>query len=141
MDPAGIQRFHGNMRLECALHFAQVNGKGPSQLHATLRSQQVVRNTEQAKQADGHPIQRQGDPGGYPVGHVGWVASLPDALHVAFGESVADGVDGIESERAKAVLVDTAERVLVQAANGIHSKSGKWRMAGIQRFHGRERRT
>ena len=57
------------------------------------------------------------DKGGYPVGYVGWVASSPDALHVALGEGVADRVDGIERERSHSLPVDTAELVVVQAAN------------------------
>ena len=68
---------------------------------------------------------RQVDKGGYPVGHVGWVASSPDALHVALGQGVADGIDRIESELAATVLIDTAEVVVVQATKGTHSKSGK----------------
>ena len=68
-------------------------------------------------------------------------SSSPDALHVALGEGVADGIDGIErSKRALAVFINAAERIVVQTANGTHSKSGKRIRAGIQRFHGRERR-
>ena len=40
----------------------------------------------------------------------------PEALDVALGHRVADRVDRIESEHAAAVLVDTAELVVVQAA-------------------------
>eukprot|EP00966_Prymnesium_polylepis_P273673 6322238-Prymnesium_polylepis.1 len=58
---------------------------------------------------------RQVHTGGYPVGHVGWNASSPDALDVALGQGVADGIDRFESELTGAVLVDTAELVGVQA--------------------------
>ena len=64
-------------------------------------------------------------------------SSSPDALHVALGEAVADHVDALESKRALAVFINAAERIVVQAANGTHSKSGKRIRAGIQRFHGR----
>ena len=47
----------------------------------------------------------------------------PDALHVALDQGVADGVDRIEIEFALAVLVDTTEQVVVQAANGTHFRS------------------
>jgi hypothetical protein len=57
------------------------------------------------------------DTGGYPVGHVGWNASSPDALHVALGQGIADRVDGIESECAGAILY-TTECVAIQAAQG-----------------------
>ena len=40
----------------------------------------------------------------------------PEALDVALQYRVADRVDGIESERAAAVRVDTAEHVVVHAA-------------------------
>ena len=46
----------------------------------------------------------------------------PDALHVALGQGVADGVDRIKSERATQ-FPDTAQLVIAQAANGTHSKS------------------
>ena len=63
-----------------------------------------------------------------------WSASSPDALHFALGEGVTDRIDAIESERAT-TLPDTAELVIVQAANDTCSKSGKCIRAGIQRFH------
>ena len=45
----------------------------------------------------------------------------PEVLDVALGHRVADRVDRIESERAAAEHVDTAELVVVQAANDMHS--------------------
>ena len=59
------------------------------------------------------------DTGGYPVRQ----KQAPEALDVALGQGVADGIDRIESEFAIAVLVDTTEHVVVQAANGMHFKS------------------
>ena len=46
----------------------------------------------------------------------------PDAMHVALGQGVADGVDRIESELATK-FINTAQLVIVQAAIGTHSKS------------------
>eukprot|EP00966_Prymnesium_polylepis_P195395 4529323-Prymnesium_polylepis.2 len=40
----------------------------------------------------------------------------PDALHAALGQSVADWVDGIESERAGATMINTAEHVVAQTS-------------------------
>eukprot|EP00966_Prymnesium_polylepis_P316873 7321678-Prymnesium_polylepis.1 len=51
-------------------------------------------------------------------------SSSPDALHVALGEGIADCVDAIESKRAAAVVINAAERIVVEAANGTYSKSG-----------------
>ena len=64
-----------------------------------------------------------------------WSANSPDALHVALGEGIADRVDGIENEHAVAIVINAAEHIVVQAANGTHSKSGKWIRAGIHIGH------
>jgi hypothetical protein len=58
---------------------------------------------------------RQVENGVYPVGHIGWSPSSPDALDIALGQGVTDRVDRVESELAVAELVDTAELVGVQA--------------------------
>jgi hypothetical protein len=55
-------------------------------------------------QNENHIQVRQMNTGGYPLGHVGWDASSPDALHVALGQGIADRVDGIERELAEAIL-------------------------------------
>ena len=73
--------------------------------------------------------------GGYPVGHVGWNASSPDALHVALGQGVTDRVDSVGSELAVAVHIDTAEVVVVQATKGTHSKLGKQEKGGYPVGH------
>jgi hypothetical protein len=78
--------------------------------------------------------------GGYPVGHVGWNASSPDALHIALGQGLAERVDGLDREFVKFELTDTEELVAVQAVNGTHCKSGKCIRAAIQRFRAWEGR-
>ena len=47
----------------------------------------------------------------------------PDALHVALDQGLAERGDGLDRERAVAILIETAELVLVQAANGTQFKS------------------